>query len=416
VAIGNAKANDEVIVTAGAYAVGSTIFPPGSAQNLSIHGDPGGPMPAIQAGFEGAPIVLPSGGRISYLEIDNSKLGAYGVFCPPEGLFERLVVRVTGESSIGMLLNEGCTARNSLIRVAGPSSTAVFAYASAAGTTIVRARNLTAVATGPKSQGLSASYAGFEGTLAFDAKNLIAAGDEDDLVVGDSGGGVAQLTIAHSIFDSTLEEGKSTIAGSDNQVGPALFVEPVLGDFHQAAGSPSIDAGVADLVGPLDLDGNPRVLGGAPDIGAYELVPPPTPGAPAAAAGSIRSLRLSPTAFRAARSGGAIASAGKRRRPVGSRVSYSLSAPAKVAFSVERKTVGRRAGKRCAKATKANRRKKRCVRFVRIKGSFSDDGEAGLKRFKLSGRLRGKALRPDAYRLVGKAGGAARRASFRIVR
>jgi len=101
---------------------------------------------------------------------------------------------------------------------------------------------------------------------------------------------------------------------------------------------------------------------------------------------------------------------------VGTKVAYSLSAAATARFSVERKTVGRRAGKRCVKPTKANRRKKRCARFVRIKGGFSAGGEAGLNRFKLSGRLRGKALRPGRYRLVGKAGGATRRVSFRIVR
>jgi hypothetical protein len=413
-AIGDAGANDEVIVGTGTYPLNSPIAAPVGAQNLSIHGDPAGPRPVIEATIAPLPINIPSGGRLSYLEIDNSASGAYGAFCPPEGLLERIVLRVTGEGSFGTFLGEGCTARNSLIRVAGSSSVAVLANAGAAGTTSVRARNLTVIATGPGSLGLYADYYGLGGSLAVDAKNLIVDGGEHDLSAADSGGGVAQLTISHSIFDSTIEEGKSTIVGSDNQVGPALFAEPVLGDFHEASGSPSIDAGVGDLVGPLDLDGNPRTLGAAPDIGAFEFVPPP---ATLAVTGRIESLKLAPVSFRAAGSGGAVISAKKKKKkaPPGTRVSYSLSAAATVEFSVERKLTGRRSGRKCVKRTRANRSKKKCVRLRSLKGGFADSGGAGQNRLKFSGRLK-KALPPGRYRLVGEAGGAVKRASFRIVR
>src|SRR5262249_10068475 len=65
------------------------------------------------------------------------------------------------------------------------------------------------------------------------------------------------------------------------------FVNATAGDFHEALGSPTVDAGTQDSdLGPNDLDGNPRTLDGkhtcrsaaTPDIGAYELVNPnPTP-------------------------------------------------------------------------------------------------------------------------------------------
>lgn len=51
-----------------------------------------------------------------------------------------------------------------------------------------------------------------------------------------------------------------------------MFVDAAQGDFHLAAGSPAIDAGV-DLAGSgvtVDLDGTPRPQGGAFDCGAFE--------------------------------------------------------------------------------------------------------------------------------------------------
>ena len=48
------------------------------------------------------------------------------------------------------------------------------------------------------------------------------------------------------------------------------------GDFHLRVGSPLIDAGTATPQGGLsasDLEGNPRIIGVAPDIGAYEYSP-----------------------------------------------------------------------------------------------------------------------------------------------
>ena len=63
----------------------------------------------------------------------------------------------------------------------------------------------------------------------------------------------------------------------------ALFVDPLNGDYHLAAGSPAIDA-ATDWEAPwLDLDWLPRPLGGGWDIGAYEYssgngAPTPAPG------------------------------------------------------------------------------------------------------------------------------------------
>lgn len=46
---------------------------------------------------------------------------------------------------------------------------------------------------------------------------------------------------------------------------------PMAGDLRPARGSQLINAGNADFAPRTDLDGTPRSLGGAPDIGAYEV-------------------------------------------------------------------------------------------------------------------------------------------------
>jgi hypothetical protein len=52
------------------------------------------------------------------------------------------------------------------------------------------------------------------------------------------------------------------------------FVNAAAGDYHELQSSPTVDAGAAGLVtGTTDLDGNPRIGGAAPDMGAYEWTP-----------------------------------------------------------------------------------------------------------------------------------------------
>jgi PKD repeat protein len=51
-----------------------------------------------------------------------------------------------------------------------------------------------------------------------------------------------------------------------------LFVNPAGSDYRLTADSPLIDAGANDpLLPATDLDGNPRIVGGAVDMGAYEF-------------------------------------------------------------------------------------------------------------------------------------------------
>ena len=129
-----------------------------------------------------------------------------------------------------------------------------------------------------------------------------------------------------------------------------------------------------------------------------------------------RRLGLRPRSFRAARRGRSILSAARTR------VSYRLSENAAVRFRVQRALPGRRVGKRCRKPSKGNRARRRCTRYKTVRGSFTHRGKAGANRFRFSGRLRGRRLRPGRYRLVArptdavKNRGKAIRARFRVLR
>jgi hypothetical protein len=146
------------------------------------------------------------------------------------------------------------------------------------------------------------------------------------------------------------------------------------------------------------------------------------PGSPPATADD---LGLSSPTFRAADSGPS-AEDSKSKVPVGTRVSYKLSKASVVKFTVARPSKGRKVKRKgqkakCKKPSKGNRKKPRCTRYVTLKGSFTRNGTKGANRFRFTGRLKGKKLRPGRYRLVatpikGKRSGKPITANFRIVR
>ena len=74
-------------------------------------------------------------------------------------------------------------------------------------------------------------------------------------------------TVNYSCLQGTWDEGQGNITENP------LFLDPDNGDYHPLEDSPCIDTGDPNYVtGPneTDLDGNPRVMGGRIDMGAYE--------------------------------------------------------------------------------------------------------------------------------------------------
>lgn len=128
--------------------------------------------------------------------------------------------------------------------------------------------------------------------------------------------------------------------------------------------------------------------------------------------------KLSASVFRAAGSGPAFSAA----RPVGTRVTFNASEAGSVRFRVQRRAAGRKVGRRCKAPTRRNRKRRKCIRYVTLRGSFTIQATPGTNAFRFRGRMRGRKLKPGRYRLTGKATDRAGNVStvparaFRIVR
>ena len=140
-------------------------------------------------------------------------------------------------------------------------------------------RNVTAIGSG--SGGVGLSYEAQIGTtLTVDGLNVIAHGaGGTDVAAIVNGGNSSTINLDYSNFATRLMQGVGASAThpglAHNQMAAPMFTWAPTGDFHEATGSPTINAGVAasDL-GPSDLDGLARIEQGTPDIGAYEVHPP----------------------------------------------------------------------------------------------------------------------------------------------
>ena len=81
--------------------------------------------------------------------------------------------------------------------------------------------------------------------------------------------GEPDLTGATATYSTV---GTGEVAGEGNSSADPMFVDALGGDYHLQDGSPCIDAGndAAPGLPEFDLDGNPRIVGAAVDMGAYE--------------------------------------------------------------------------------------------------------------------------------------------------
>ena len=106
----------------------------------------------------------------------------------------------------------------------------------------------------------------------FLAQALIA----NSIVAGD--GTSTELQVQNSypqnvvIQSCNIDQAEYGLPNSNGNISaPPLWVDPARGDFRLQAGSPCIDAGsTVDSLAATDYDGNPRVVGAAVDMGAFE--------------------------------------------------------------------------------------------------------------------------------------------------
>lgn len=182
----------------------------------------------------------------------------------------------------------GCTARDGMFRDSlclskANGYTGIFVNEGGGAPSLLRLRNVTAVGAGTGSHGIRI-YASSSLAATIDAIGTIAVGDLVDVSARTDGslGSSATINLDHSNFSTTLIDfGIATITDpltGGNQTAAPAFVNAAIDDYHQAVGSPTINAGATDgYSGAFDIDGDARVLGPAVDIGYDEFVPPASP-------------------------------------------------------------------------------------------------------------------------------------------
>jgi hypothetical protein len=268
-----------------------------------------------------------------------------------------------------------------------------------------------------------------------DLRNSIAriegtAEGSDADVVADRG----TVTAANSDFATRRELNAGTVTAPGS--GTNLIADPLFnaGAFTLPSSSPLVDRGDPAVVtaGELDLAGNPRKAGAAPDIGAFEYQPPapppPPPGPPANSAPTLGKVSMTNTVFAPVSTHSASAADPKRSRERvkrGTRFRYLLSEASTVTIAIERRARGKRARARargrCVRPKHRNRKHKSCTRWLGA-GVLKAVEQAGSQSMPFSGRLKSKALKPGKYRArvyakdAGGARSSERRVSFRVVR
>jgi len=112
-----------------------------------------------------------------------------------------------------------------------------------------------------------------------------------------------------------------------------------------------------------------------------------------------------------------------RRLRTKGKISYRLSEAARVRFGIYRRTIGRKVGKRCRKKTRRNRSRRRCVRYVKVGRSFTQNGKAGKNSRRFSRKtIKKRRLSAGRYRVLAIATDSAgnrskkKRAKFRVKR
>jgi hypothetical protein len=268
------SSGEEVIVEPGSYPIAAQISE--GAPNLNIHGVLGQPRPVINQSTPSGQL----GGLSSTLTYLDFEAGGTSFINQGGGLIDRVIVRGAGNGNFTCQCYGG-TIRDSVFVSTG--QTAALGVTSNGGTSALTLRNVTAITTNSMGTAITVSHQNL-GTVTYDAYNVIArnlAGGTDVGAFGSNPTITATITFHHSNYAMPTQGmgGLVQDAPGDSHQGAApLFTNPLADDFSEAVGSPTIDAGLSDPAnGPLDFAGSPRNLGGATDIGAYEVVPPSPP-------------------------------------------------------------------------------------------------------------------------------------------
>jgi len=274
-AVNQAAAGDEVVVLSGSYDLGTTSLS-NSQLGVNVHGVAGQPRPVITTSADFGLRLLGDGARVADLTIIHTG-GLYGLNVFASGvLIQRVDVHST--APIACTAGIGGLARDLLCVTTGVNGVALD-DSWGNGTFALTLRNVTAIATGAGSYGIRADSSGNNTNLDISARNVIAFGIAADIRSTEVGlNSESDVLLTNSNYDKIEEGGGGNVTNvgsvTSNQTALPVFADITL--FHQAVTSPTIDKGATDgSVGTSDLDGSPRKIGLAVDIGADEFDPTP---------------------------------------------------------------------------------------------------------------------------------------------
>ena len=361
-AISGASAGDEVIVNPGDYPLAATLSAP---SQITIHGVAGQPRPRLRfsgAGQDG--LRVQSGSALLYVEVDQA--AANTALYANSSTMDRVIARGTGTGYATAMIRDS-EIRNSTVIASGANGQAI-ATVKDGGFGTSTYRNVTAIATGSGGVAIKALAQGAGTVAAINLVNVIARGGPGGpslVAVTDNSGAQAKITATHTNYQSVyaVDGGAKFVDGGGNRAEEPAFVNPAAGDYHQAAGAYTIDAGLNDSInGAFDVDGDPRTIG-TTDIGADEFVPATTP--PATPPPTTPPLPTSPSARPFA-----------GVRLVSTRLTYARRA-IPVRLRCPARTVGRCSGK--TKLTARRRTSSRRVTLGRAAFSIAADRRARVR-------------------------------------
>jgi hypothetical protein len=282
------SSGDVVIVNGGEASYGTPTLP----MNVNIHvppgvtwmGAPGRPMPVIysQAGASGGVILEGPGSKLADFDIHYS--GSYSAVFVDEGTLERVLAQA-GTSAEGCNLPFG-----PLVVIDSVCEGRIGMWSNVGGSASDQLTLRNDTFYGTNGTGAEIVTNGIKFEIA--ASNSIFHGSSNDIEATIFAGSI-DFSLDHSNYSTVANTGGATITApgsGTNQKAAPIFADPGAGDFREAPGSPTIDAGVETAKnGATDLAGNPRNVSavpactepqaGPPDIGAYEVVPAALPAA-----------------------------------------------------------------------------------------------------------------------------------------
>jgi hypothetical protein len=285
-AVGDAPAGSRVAALAGIYELTSVLH---VADAIALQGPWSGP-PAVMVGDgDSGPAIRATGAgtRATNLTIEQSSYGT-GIEIGNGALGDRLRATTSGSGAACAPVLGGLLRDSLCISHGGGNGILVDEDDGAAG--VAEVTNVTAVSFGDGGTAAALLVRAQGGAnIDVNATNVIAVsqGDAPDVAAGALiGSSSAHLVLASSNYGEPANAGGDTTitppGTNGNQTAEPVFIDSAGGDYAEAPSSPTIDAGTASApsLGLLDLVRIARIRGSAPDIGAYEYVPPPDTQAP----------------------------------------------------------------------------------------------------------------------------------------